>query len=305
MTDLSIIVISFNTQRLLGACLESIAAEFRTSRIKLEVIVVDNASSDGSNAVIKEFKSRYPTLLRRHVINARNVGFARANNQGATIARGRYLLFLNSDTMVSERTLSLMARFLDDRPKVGIASCQLRNVDQSIQPQGGALPRLSTVFIWSLFLDDLPFLREILPSYQLRRTSFFINGPKTTGWVAGTAMWVRRQTWSELGGFDESLFMYAEDVELCYRARERGWVVMINPQSYIIHLGQKSSTAPLWVTGEVWGLWYIFRKHKPVWELPLLGVILRVGMGLRWLVFGILGRNEALARAYSQASSVS
>jgi len=115
-------------------------------------------------------------------------------------------------------------------------------------------------------------------------------------------MAVRRQAWEQLGGFDEKIFMYGEDVEICYRANKIGWKVMINPAAEIVHTGKASGGS--WVTGEVKGLLYIFKKHKSGWEMPILRAVLGVGMGLRWLIFGILAGNETLRQAYAESLRV-
>ena len=300
MIDLSIIIVSYNTKDLLKKCVDSVTEELRNSKITGEIIVVDNASTDDS---VKVAKGLGASVIQ----NRGNLGFGRANNLGAKQAKGRYLLFLNPDTEVKEGALGKMVEFMDENPEAGIASCRLVNLDGSFQPQGGYLPRLSTVAVWALFLDDLPILRDILPSYQMRsRLRSNLYGVKVRPfvgkemcWVGGTAMAVRRQAWEQLGGFDEKIFMYGEDVEICYRANKIGWKVMINPEAEIVHVGKASGGR--WVTGEVRGLLYIFKKHKPGWEMPILKVMLAVGMGLRWLIFGILGGNENLRRGYAEA----
>ena len=112
-------------------------------------------------------------------------------------------------------------------------------------------------------------------------------------------MWVLNDLWKELKGFDESLFMYGEDVELCLRAVKLGWEVMLNPKALIIHLGR--SGGGKWIQGEVNGLKYIFKIHKAGWEMPLFRIILGLGMILRWLIFGILKGNGEYKRGYFEA----
>lgn len=298
--DLSIIVVSYNTRRLLSRCLASVTKKLRKSEIKSEVIVVDNNSTDKSVEVVKSLQSTVSGL--QLIRNEKNLGFARANNQAAKKAAGRYLLFLNSDTTVKKGALEQMMRFMDQHPKVGIASCQLRSLDGSVQPQGGWLPRLSTVLVWAWFIDDLPLLRRVLPSYQNRRQAFFTGQSKKLGWVSGTAMWVRKEAWKKLGGFDQSLFMYGEDVELCYRANQLGWVVMVNPKAAVTHLGRASDRGEAgWITGEVKGLIHFFKKHKPKWEMPILRLILSIGLGSRWFIFGILSGDRLAKEAYGKA----
>ena len=294
MIDLSIIIVSYNTRDFLKRCLESVKKELTGGKVTGEIIVVDNGSKDGSQKVIQ---ARSFALLGMTLIqNKENMGFGRANNLGAAKARGRYLLFLNSDTEVKFGVLAKMVGFMDGNPEVGISGCKLLNSDGTVQPQGGYLPRLTTVAVWALFIDDIPLVGKLLPSYQMR------SGSWRVGWVGGTAMAVRRQAWEQLGGFDEKIFMYGEDVESCYRANKIGWKVMINPAAEIVHTGKASGGS--WVTGEVKGLLYIFKKHKSGWEMPILRAVLGVGMGLRWLIFGILAGNETLRQAYAESLRV-
>ncbi len=300
MIDLSVIIVSYNSGELLTNCLKSVAIAIKDKKISAEIIVVDNGSKDGSLDAIKKFRIQNSEFRIVLIENKENVGFGGANNLGAKQAKGRYLLFLNPDTQVKPETLVEMVKFMDEKPAAGIASCRLVNPDGSFQPQGGYLPRLTTVAVWALFLDDLPGLREILPSYQNRSGKSGKSGRSGEfGWVGGAAMMVRRQAWEQLGGFDEKIFMYGEDVEICYRANKQGFKVMINSEAEITHVGKTSGGN--WVTGEVGGLLYIFKKHKRGWEMPILRVILAVGMGLRWLIFGILGGNENLRRGYAEA----
>lgn len=309
MIDLSVIILSYNTKDLTLACLNSVVKDIKNSSLNVEIIILDNASTDGSAEMIEKLSgdshahSRSLGMTEVRNLNLirseENLGFAKGNNIAARKANGRWLLFLNSDTEVSPGTFREMNDFLSNNPNAGIASCNLLNSDGTIQQQGGYLPRLSTVAFWALFIDDLPVFKQLLPSYQLRRKSFFSGNPKKTGWVAGTAMWVSSQLWKELKGFDESLFMYGEDVELCLRAGKLGRDVMLNPRASVVHLGK--SGGGKWIQGEVNGLKHIFKIHKPGWEMPFLRMILGLGMILRWLIFGILKGNGEYKRGYFEA----
>ena len=301
MTDLSVIILSYNTKDLTLNCLNSVVKDIKNSSLSVEIIVLDNASSDGSREAIEKLSLLGMTEVRnfKFIKSQENLGFAKGNNLAAKKATGKWLLFLNSDTEIVPGTIKEMNEFLSNNPKAGISSCNLLNPDGKVQQQGGYLPRLSTVAFWALFLDDLPILSQFLPSYQLRRKSFFSDSPKKTGWVAGTAMWVLNDLWKKLEGFDESLFMYGEDVELCLRAGKLGWDVMLNPRVSVVHLGKAGGGK--WIQGEINGLKHIFKIHKPSWEMPLLKAILGLGMILRWLIFGILKGNGEYKRGYFEA----
>ena len=151
MTKLSIIIVSFNTRRLTLNCLVSIKKT--TNFQDVEVIVVDNASTDGSPQAIKD---QFPQV--KLIANTNNTGFAKANNQGIKASRGEYVMLLNSDTLVKPEALIQLVEFMDTHPKVGIIAPQLLNPDGTIQPNGGFLPRLSNIIAWMLLIDDLPWI---------------------------------------------------------------------------------------------------------------------------------------------------
>ncbi|OGY18466.1 MAG: hypothetical protein A2900_03610 [Candidatus Chisholmbacteria bacterium RIFCSPLOWO2_01_FULL_50_28] len=290
--ELSIIIVSYNTKELLAETIASI-------RLKptWELLVIDNASSDGSPDMVRR---KFPGVVL--VENRQNLGFAKANNKGIGAAKGEFVMLLNSDTKVCDDAIGSLLEFMKSSPKVGIASCQLNNPDGSIQPQGGFLPRLSNIAFWMLFIDDIPWLGKYLWPYHVNDSKAYLNEHRT-GWVGGTAMMIRKGVIDKIGLLDEEIFMYGEDVEYCIRARRAGFEVAITPKGKIIHYGQKSSGGaqkPAWL-GEFKAVKYVFAKHKPKWESPVLRVLLKTGALLRMLVFGILqGRKDAYA-AYKEA----
>lgn len=290
--QLSIIIVSFNTKDLLQQTIESIP-----KKKEREIIVVDNASKDGSCEMVEE---NYPDV--KLIKNKENVGFSQANNQGIKISSGKLILLLNSDTKILNEALDKLARYMQKNPEVGISSCQLLNPDGSIQPQGGYLPRLSNVSFWMLFIDDLPLVGKYLSPYQLRDKSAYTK-ERLVGWVGGAAMCIRRRVIEAVGFLDERIFMYAEDVEYCLRASKKGFKIGFTPEPKIMHYGQQSSGgAPTnaWL-GEFQGIKYIFRNHKPKWEYPILRLFLKLGALLRMIIFGILGGRKEVYEAYKKA----
>lgn len=290
--ELSVIIVSYNTKDLLKQAIQSIRL-----KSNWELIVVDNASSDGS---VEMMKKEFPHALL--IENKENLGFAKANNQGIHVAKGKFVLLLNSDTKVLENSLGELPAFLRANPRIGIASGQLQNENGSIQPQGGFLPRLSNIAFWMLFLDDIPIVGKRLWPYHVNDPKAF-TVERRVGWVGGTAMMIRRKVLEKVGLLNEDIFMYGEDVEYCLRAHKAGFEVAITPKTKILHLGQRSSGgAPsrAWI-GEFNALKYIFRKHKSQWEYPILRLLLKTGALLRIVIFGILqGRKDAYA-AYKEA----
>ena len=297
--ELSIIIPSFNTKKLLYNCLKSIFSQ--TKKIKFEVIVVDNASVDGSVQMIKK---EFPQV--KLIRNKKNLGYAKANNQGINLAKGKYILLLNSDTKIINEAIEKMVDWLELHPKIGIAGCQLLNSDGSIQPSAGFLPRLSKIFSWALFLDDLPLIWRIIKPYQVSKKIFYQNSHLNLGWVTGAFLIIKRRVIEKVGLVDERFFMYAEDVDWCYMAKEKGWQIGFNSEAQIVHYKGKSSKSGFKaaVLGEYKGLLAFFTKHKPSWEMPILKVLLKIGALLRFTIFGVIMNNKTKRRVYEKAFKV-
>lgn len=315
MKDLSIIILSYNTKKLTVDCLNSIIRN--TSGIDYEIIVVDNASNDGSveeldkisrltgktfnKNSIKIKDNKFSIRAKKKALNfiliknSINVGFSRANNQGIKISRGKYVLLLNSDTLIKDSFLKDMVSWMDDNPQIGIASCALRNVDGSLQGTGGYFPYLSRVFAWMFFIDDIPFLNIFIKPFHpihshspLYRGEVFYKKQRELDWVTGAFFMVRRKVFKDVGLFDVDYFMYTEDVDLCFRAKKEGWKVIYNPSWSIVHLGGASSTREFPIINEYKGIKLFYKKHMAPWQYPFLRILLKGGALLRMLSFGIL-----------------
>lgn len=293
--DLSIIIVSHNTEKLTTQCLDSLLASNDT--LEKEIIVVNNNSQDGTTATITE---NYPSV--RLIQNDQNVGFARANNQAVEQASGAYILLLNSDTIVFPDTLVQFYTAVK-RLNSTVASCMLLNPDKTIQAQGGSLPTLANLAMWMLFIDDIPFINQFVTPYQQRRKTFF-ESDRHMGWVGGTALMVDRKLYIQVGGLDESIFMYGEDVEFCLRMKQRGFTCDYFCKPKIIHLGQGSGTSANAIIGEYKGLMTLFKKHYSWMKLNIVKVLLIIGGLLRILVFGIMLRDESKKHIYKQAVAV-
>lgn len=300
MVDVSIIIVSYNTKKLLLDCVSSIKKH--TKVVAYEVIVVDNASTDGSVAALRDLRIKNHDL--RIIENKKNLGFAAANNQGIKKATGRYILLLNSDTKLTEDAISKMVGWMDQHPRVGVATCTLTNAEGSLQATGGSFPTLFKVSLWATFLDDFPLVDDIFGSYHPHTPSFFTRSDffeKEHGqdWVTGAFFLVRRKTQKEVGFLDEQFFMYVEEVDYCFRAKKKGWGIWYVPITKIIHLGGASTKGS--ILGEFVGLTKFYRKHKSNWQYPILLVLLRLAAFLRIIVFGILGRQKEAVRIYAKA----
>jgi len=293
--DLSIIITSFNTREILSDCILSVIKY--TKGIDYEIIVVDNGSKDGSSEGIREIAKKYPQV---GLIDAKsNIGFGKANNLGNTKAKGEYLLFLNSDTLIFDNAIR---ESLDRFKKIsdgGAYSCKLLNADKSAQASGGHFPTLGNVFAWQLFIDDIPLIGRLIPSFHPQLGSYDRN--QQMDWVTGAFMIIPKKVFDEVGGFDENIFMYTEEMELCFRLSKLCYKTIYQNSPAIIHLGGASGGSVFALTSEVKNMIYFWKKHMPTWQLPFIKMFFFTGSLLRLLIFGIIKGDEKARRAYTQA----
>ena len=293
--DLSIIIVSFNTREILTDCIKSVI-KF-TSGLEYEIIIVDNGSKDGSMERIKELSKKYSQVS---LIDAKsNIGFGKAQNLGSKKAKGKYLLLLNSDTLLFDNALKVSLDNLKKISGCGVYSCQLLNADRSAQASGGHFPTLGNVFAWQFFIDDLPLVGGLIPSFHPHLASYNLN--KQIDWITGAFMIIPKKIFDEVGGFDENIFMYTEEMELCFRINKLGYQTVYQNSPAIIHLGGASSGSVLALSSEVKNMIYFWGKHKPSWQLPLIKFFFFTGSLLRLLIFGIIKGDEKAKRAYTQA----
>jgi GT2 family glycosyltransferase len=277
-TDLSIIIVNWNTQDLLDRCLKAIYSTL--SSLSAEVIVVDNASTDGTQDFVRR---DYPQV--KLIVNKQNLGFARANNQGLRLAQGRYHLLLNTDAFVHQGALKTMVRFMDEQPEAGAAGCRLYYEDGSLQRSCTSFPTLSTELWQAFWLDRLFPASPTFGKYWMTYWEF--NDTREVDSIIGAFMMLRPEAISEVGGFDPGFFMYSEEVDLCYRLKQRGWKVMFTPKATATHIwGGTSKRIPEETTFlRLYGSrMHFFRKHYGLAAASLFKVILLVGSLVR--VFG-------------------
>lgn len=292
---LSIITISYNTKQIMLDCLESIIKY--TKGITYEVIVIDNNSKDGSVDSLKQFCKKFPVVK---LVDAKeNLGFGRGNNLGVEKSNGEYLLFLNSDTLLFDNALKESVDILREHPETGAYSCRLLNADRSFQPSGGHFPTFGNVFAWQLFIDDLPFVGELIPSFHPKQSQYERN--IKMDWVTGAFMMIKRDLFDKVGGFDKNIFMYTEEMELSYRLAKLGHPTFYTNSPAIIHLGGASGGSYLALTEEIKNMLYFWRKHQPSWQLPFVKLFFWLGSLLRWLIFGIIKGDAKARRAYQDA----
>jgi GT2 family glycosyltransferase len=276
----SIIILSYNTQELLRNCLNSLFSH--TPKEDIEVIVVDNASKDESVAMVKKEFSKVVVIE-----NKENVGFSRGCNIGAQKANGEYLLFLNSDTeFTADDTLSLMREAMTE--KVGAVGGLMKNEDGSLQRSFGSFYTLAKV-------SKMIFLGE-----RGELSGVNVNKKQEVDWVSGGFMMVQRSVFESAGRFDEKIFMYVEDVELCYRIKKAGYKVIMNPEAKVKHVGHGSSNRTFAIVQIYKGLSYFYKKHKSGVEYFSLQIILRLKAYIS-VIFGTMVRKPELVARYKQA----
>ena len=230
--DVSVIIVNWNTIDLLRACIASVFNATRS--INFEVIVIDNASADGSVEMVRQEFGKAIVIA-----NAKNVGFAAANNQGMAIATGRYVLLLNSDTIVLDGAIEKTIAYADRWPDTAALGCRILNPDRSLQNSCFMFPSLLNLLLFSTYL------------YRLFPRSRFFGREQMTWWdrddarevdvVTGCYMLVRKQAIDEVGMMDSGFFMYAEETDWCYRFKSKGWKNRFTPDAEIVHLGGASA----------------------------------------------------------------
>ena len=255
----SVVIVSFNTAELLERCLESL----RQVTVPYEVIVVDNASSDGT---IERLSPAHPEV--RWIANRENFGFGRANNQGFAVAAAPLWLVLNPDTEVRPGAIEALVAHLVAHPRTAVVGPEIERPDGRLEPSAGWIPRVHNELVEVLLLFKLGLRGRLLRGR--------VRGPVPVDWVSGCAMLVRASAASEVGLFDEGFFLYVEDLDWGYRFRRAGWSVEYLPGPRVLHRRGASvlETDDVLVGGGD-GLERLVRKHRlpfPIWLLRAMRV---------------------------------
>lgn len=270
MIHLSIIIVNWNTRKYLLPCLDLIFK--KENGISQEVIVVDNGSQDGSR---EEVKKKFPSV---HLIeNKKNLGFAKAANQGLEKASGRYILLLNPDTQVKRGAIERLVSFMESHPEAGMAGGQLLNSDGSRQNSIANFPSLVT----ELFNKNL--LRWLFPTRFPGKERNYLE-PIEVDSVIGACMMVRRDVVEQVGSFDEDYFLFLEETDWCYRMKRKGWKVFHVPQAEIVHFQGKSAEREMAMAKiEYYHSRYLFfKKHRGLFQW----ILLTIGLNMKlWVEF--------------------
>ncbi len=253
--DLSIIIVTFDSLRHIDACLASLPPALEG--LASEVVVVDNASSDGTADAVR---TRFPQV---RVIDAgANRGFASGVNTGLASSSGRYVVWLNPDARIVEGRFTDVVEWLDAHPDTGIVGLRLVDEDGRVEPSDRGFPSYHSAIghrysVLTRLWPSNPFSARYL------RTGGDRDGVRDADWVSGAALAHRREVAARLEGLDEQFFMYCEDVDFCYRARQAGWLTRYVPLVTVRHEigGSAGRVKPAMIRTRHESLWKYYRKH--------------------------------------------
>lgn len=281
--ELSILIVNFNAQEKLRLCLDSIRSH--RNSIVLEIIVVDNASSDGSVDMIK---SRYPDV--KLVIEKTNQGYTKGNNTAIKIANSELALLLNNDTEVLPGALECLIDFISNNPKVGAVAPKVLNSDMSIQGTVKSLPTpLSALF------GRKTLLTRLFPNNRFSKRHLLYLGndfgePFEVGYASTAALLVRKSILDDIGGFDTDFFVYWSDADLGRRIKNRGWLVYCEPKSIIFHHEHSGGTnvniskARKSIVDFNRGAYIYYRKHHVKRTISVKNIIAIVGLAANTII---------------------
>lgn len=289
MTQLSIILLNYKKSELTIRCVESIAKNF-SEELKtgeFEVKIVDNKSPDDSVKNIRDHIRQYRYTNIELLENSSNSGFGGGCNFGARRSKGKYILFLNNDTIVEDGGIAGMVDLMEKRSEIAILGGSLRNPDGTKQPSGGKFYNFFNSVLLLIGAQNIGLI-DAHPT-QIQKVD----------WVKGALMMVRRDVFEKLDGFDEKIFMYTEDMEICYRAKKAGFSVYFYPDVNIIHHEQGSSNRSFAVINICKNLLYFFKKHKSYPEYLLLKMIIKM-KALVLKNYGKITHNSYLYSTYEQ-----
>ena len=275
---LSIVILSWNTEALLKQCLESLE-EGCEGIGGCEVVVVDNGSTDGSSEMVRKYQIRNTKYKIRLIENQSNLGFAKGNNIGIKQARGKYIMLLNSDTIVEKGSMAKLVNYLDQHSEVAAVSPLLLNEDGSYQKDPCYLKSPSLLFV---FLYYNPITRKIVSKFlpHLLYSSADFTKPSLIELVSGAAVMLRKEILEKVGGLDEDYPHFFEDVDLSYQLRKLGFRLVLIPEAKVIHLGGRSLQPKIKKEGKdefyflnFYGLFLFFRKNYSSFKTFLVKTI--------------------------------
>ncbi|MGR3294286.1 MAG: glycosyltransferase family 2 protein [Candidatus Scalindua sp.] len=276
MVDITFIIVNWNTRDILMDCLNSI---YKTvTDINYEIYVVDNNSTDGSQAAVKK---KFPDV--KLIENETNTGFGHANNQALRITQGRFAVLLNSDAVLKENSVKRLLAFMTSSPRAGIAGVQLLNEDGSRQNSIDNFPSTETEIL------NKSILRIFFPGKYPSKNRIHEN-PIEVDSVIGACMMVRKEAMDEVGVFDEDYFIFLEETDWCFRMYKKGWKVYHVPDAEVFHLSGHSKKRTPWRSQIEYyiSLYKFFRKNRTALSYLTLRVLKPCKIFIN-LILNILG----------------
>jgi N-acetylglucosaminyl-diphospho-decaprenol L-rhamnosyltransferase len=294
--DVSVVVVAYRSREDLPGCLGSLPAS--SGALRVETLVVDNASGDGSVEMLRE---RFPETGL--IVNRENRGFAAAVNQAASLARGRRLLLLNPDARLEPGSLAALVDALESHPRAGLAGAQLLHPDGTPQASAWLAPSLRSLAFEALFLYN------VFPRSRLHGLVASGAAPEAVEALSGACLLVDRELFATLGGLDEAFFLYFEDTDLCLRARGAGRQALLCPGARAVHAigGSAFQDRRAFLLRFHESRRRFLRKHHPGLRGALMGRVQDAGLALRVPVFSlawILGGGLPMRERASQNLAV-
>jgi N-acetylglucosaminyl-diphospho-decaprenol L-rhamnosyltransferase len=297
--EVSAVIVNWQSYDLVGSCIAALKAG--TSHIPLEIIVIDNSQDEVGRALLRQMSDKRVEWI----FNLTNVGFAAACNQGIGHARSDYVLLINPDAVVHERTVDDMAQLIDLHPELAAVGAQLLNPDGTLQPSAYRLyPGLLRAF---LDLTGLRyawlFIRRSRRNAAERETVTLMQ----TAWLKGACMMIRREAFDAIGPLDESFFLFAEDVDWCYRAHRAGWQIALATDCFATHVGERSMSKDRLAGISAYYASYLhfILKHQGPGPLGLRSaaarLLLKLGAATRLIAFAAASLFRPERRSNAQA----
>lgn len=298
---ISVVIVSWNTKDITDKCLAQMkqAVDFVKDRADVEVIVVENASDDGSEQMIAK---KYPWVALKP--SGSDLGYGKGNNYGykRTNPKYKYLLLLNNDAYVERETLTKCLDYFEENFECDVLGCKLHYEDGRFQPSAGYLPTPASVWSWIWGLELLPVIGKIFSPFHPKDPAFF-EKTRRVGWVMGAFLFMKKEVYAKSKGFDENFFLYMEEVEWCRRVKEAGGKIWYNPAFSITHVDKASAKGDRLELSkifrrEILGFVYYLNKNyknQSWWFIPAI----KLGVAVRLLAFTLLG-NKMRQDAYKQ-----
>ncbi|GIV11266.1 MAG: glycosyl transferase [Fimbriimonadales bacterium] len=286
---LTVQIVNWNAREPLRVALRSILAH--PPQFEYELLVLDNASADGS---VQMLEKEFPAV--KLIVSEQNLGFSKGHNLAARAAQGKYLFILNPDTEVQPRALELLVQYAEQHPEIGVLGPKILNPDGSLQYSCRRFPNPAAALFRNTPLGKLfpnnPYTRDYL------MTDWDHNSIREVDWVSGAALFIRREVFEHLGGFDEQFFMYCEDTDLCYRAWQAGYKVVYYPEPKIQHTIGRSTdlVANRMIITFHQSMYRFYKKHYARRTFVLLRPFVPFGLALRASLFLLKNYKDACVR---------